>query len=42
MPYWLLQYRLKQLEEVDKTQKEELKKRESELRAKFPSIPRYK
>lgn len=42
MPYWILQYRLKQLEELDKAQKEELKKHEAELKSKMPSLPKYK
>jgi len=41
-PYWILKYRIKQLEEVDKIQKEEQRKLEQQIKSKTSSVPSIK
>lgn len=41
MPYWVLKYRIKQLDEINKMQEEEHKKLEQQIKSKSSSISKF-
>jgi len=41
MPYWILKYRIKQLDEINKMQEEEHKKLEQQIKSKSSSISKF-